>query len=120
MERVHEHKYSNSWSFAEPKVYPGFEGDRGLLLASPVNYYAVSTALRRPIFFGKETFVLQYEVKFQEGLECGGAYIKLFRAPIESTSTLFRPERLDDQTPYTVMFGPDRCGTTDKVLNHLQ
>lgn len=53
----------------------------------------------------------RYEVKMQNGLECGGAYIKLFT----KGEGEFNPEELHDKTPYTVMFGPDRCGSTNKV-----
>lgn len=116
---VSEFKYYPDWTYAEPTVFPGFSGDRGLLLPLGANYYAVSTALKEPISFGDRVFVLQYEVKLQEGLDCGGAYLKMFRAPIDGALRQFRPERVDDQTPFTIMFGPDRCGTTDKVAANL-
>jgi hypothetical protein len=54
--------------------------------------------------------VLQYELKLTNGLSCGGAYLKFLTAE-ES----FTPEGLKDNTPYTVMFGPDKCGDTNKV-----
>jgi len=41
-------------------------------------------------------------------LECGGAYIKLLSDP-------FNTEDFDGSTPYTIMFGPDKCGGTNKV-----
>jgi len=52
----------------------------------------------------------RYEVAYTEGQECGGGYLKLISAGSQ--------EKLDhftDKTPYTVMFGPDKCGTTSKV-----
>jgi calnexin len=112
----HEYKYNGAWRIGEPAAYPGLEGDAGLTLISPASHYAISTPIKPILFDGKEPFILQYEVKAQEGLECGGAYLKLFRAPLDASSSIFRPERVDDQTPYSIMFGPDRCGTTDKVL----
>ena len=53
---------------------------------------------------------MQYEVNPQEGLDCGGAYLKLFTA-----SDSFTPESLNDKTPYTIMFGPDKCGANNKI-----
>ena len=54
--------------------------------------------------------VVQYEVSLKDRLECGGAYLKLLTATNE-----FDPEKLHDQSPYTIMFGPDKCGATNKV-----
>lgn len=115
-----EVKYSREWSISEPTVYPGFVGDRGLLLESPNKYYAISTPLKSPLRFGKETVVIQYEVKFQHGPACDGAYVKLFRADAEgddsgSNSDSFHADKVSEGSPYTLMFGPDRCGSKDVV-----
>ncbi len=45
-----------------------------------------------------------------EGTTCGGAYLKLL-----SAEPGMAPEDLVDSTPYSVMFGPDRCGGPGKV-----
>jgi calnexin len=42
-------------------------------------------------------------------MDCGGSYIKLFGADN------FSPATLCNETRYIVMFGPDRCGPSDKV-----
>jgi calnexin len=42
-------------------------------------------------------------------IECGGAYIKLFSDPA------FDPVSLSNETRYTIMFGPDKCGDTKQV-----
>lgn len=53
----------------------------------------------------------QYEVKLPGGgLTCGGAYMKFL-----THGEVHDPEQLKDDTPYTVMFGPDKCGSTNKV-----
>lgn len=47
-------------------------------------------------------------------MTCGGAYIKLVREdPLDLTT-------LNDRTPYAIMFGPDKCGGTNKVHFILQ
>uniref|UniRef100_A0A915AGM8 Calnexin n=1 Tax=Parascaris univalens TaxID=6257 RepID=A0A915AGM8_PARUN len=51
-----------------------------------------------------------YEVKYEDGQECGGGYIKLLSAGAEEKLNEFT-----DKTPYTIMFGPDRCGQSVKV-----
>lgn len=53
---------------------------------------------------------------FTEGLECGGAYMKLLR-----DNKALHQEEFSNTTPYVIMFGPDKCGHTNKVhfiFNH--
>jgi len=54
---------------------------------------------------------VRYEVRLSKGLDCGGAYLKLLRA--DPAPDL---EELSNDTPYSIMFGPDKCGMdTNKV-----
>ncbi|KAI3626060.1 hypothetical protein CBS9595_001421 [Malassezia furfur] len=107
-----EFKYEGEWRVEEPLVFPGIKGDKGLVLKSKAKQHAISTKLDKPITFdGTKPFVLQYEVKMQNGLSCGGAYIKLLRAGEGDINA----EEFSDKTPYTIMFGPDRCGATNKL-----
>jgi calreticulin len=55
---------------------------------------------------GKD-LVLQYTVKHEQKIDCGGAYIKL-AAKADQAS-------FGGDTPYQVMFGPDVCGGTRKT-----
>ena len=57
-----------------------------------------------------QDFVFQYEVKMEEPLQCGGAYVKLL-----GEGAVSAPDMLDNETPYVIMFGPDKCGGTNKV-----
>lgn len=43
-------------------------------------------------------------------LVCGGAYLKLLQ-----DNKKFKPEEFSNASPYVIMFGPDKCGTTNKV-----
>lgn len=44
---------------------------------SKAAHHAISTLFAEPIDPKGKPFVVQYEVKLQKGLDCGGAYIKL-------------------------------------------
>ena len=57
------------------------------------------------------TIVLQYEVRLQNGLECGGAYLKYLRPQ----GAGWIAKEFDNESPYSIMFGPDKCGSTNKV-----
>lgn len=45
-----------------------------------------------------------------DGLECGGAYMKLLQ-----DNTKLHAEEFSNASPYVIMFGPDKCGATNKV-----
>ncbi|AOA62936.1 Calnexin [Komagataella phaffii CBS 7435] len=104
-----EFTYVGEWAIEEPVVYPGFKKDRGLVVKSEAAHHAISAQLPQVFDNTDNTLVLQYEVKLQQGLNCGGAYVKLL-----SAEGLNKNE-FSNETPYQVMFGPDKCGTTNKV-----
>lgn len=89
--------------------------DMGFELLYPHRYYGVARKLDNPIDTNGKDLVIQYETKFEAGLDCGGAYIKLPRYTESLDLSL-----LDNETPYTIMFGPDKCGEVDKVHFILQ
>lgn len=108
--------YIGEWSVEEPSVYKGMEGDKGLVVKNAAAHHAISAKFPKKIDPKGKTLVVQYEVKLQNGLECGGAYLKLLR----ENKDLHR-EEFSNATPYVIMFGPDKCGHTNKVhfiFNH--
>ena len=50
-----------------------------------------------------------------DSLECGGAYLKL----LQENKKLHR-EEFSNASPYIIMFGPDKCGSTNKVCFTLR
>jgi len=106
--------YVGSWAVEEPEVFPGIKGDMGLVLKSKAAHHAISTLFPEPIDPSNKSLVVQYEVKLQKGLDCGGAYIKLLTESDDGNG-LRAGEDYTDKTPFTIMFGPDKCGSTNKV-----
>lgn len=86
-------------------------GDKGLVLKSKAKHAAIASPLSRPFKFDKKPLIVQYEVLFQDGQECGGAYLKLLSDIPESRNL----KEFQDKTPYTIMFGPDKCGNDHKL-----
>ena len=86
-------------------------GNLGLVLKSKARHAAISTLLSKPFIFDDKPLVVQYEVIFQEGQECGGAYLKLLSVDPQHKDL----RNFHDKTPYTIMFGPDKCGNDHKV-----
>eukprot|EP00188_Purpureofilum_apyrenoidigerum_P000351 Plantae.Rhodophyta-Purpureofilum_apyrenoidigerum.ctg11484.p1 GENE.Plantae.Rhodophyta-Purpureofilum_apyrenoidigerum.ctg11484~~Plantae.Rhodophyta-Purpureofilum_apyrenoidigerum.ctg11484.p1 ORF type:complete len:554 (-),score=107.02 Plantae.Rhodophyta-Purpureofilum_apyrenoidigerum.ctg11484:316-1977(-) len=82
--------------------------DHGLIIPENARHYAASQAVDLDPSKEKE-FVVQYEVKYENGVTCSGSYLKLLMAPFDDL------EGLKDGVPYSIMFGPDKCGANDRV-----
>ena len=89
---------------------PTLECDKALIAEYGGVKYGLSTLFEKAMDNENKDVVIQYEVRYQKGLECGGAYLKVFGEGVLSS-----PEDLRDSTPYVLMFGPDYCGKTNHV-----
>nr|ACV30040.1 calreticulin [Trypanosoma carassii] len=96
------------------KFYADAEKDKGLQLTQDARFYAVSAKLPTPITNDKKEFVVSFSVKHEQGLKCGGGYIKLLPT--------LDPKDFHGDSKYWLMFGPDRCGYDNNkvhiILNH--
>lgn len=101
--------YVGKWQIEEPTIYPGFSNDKGLVLKTPAARHAISYKFPQPFNNTGKNLVLQYEVKLQDGLKCGGTYIKLLDNDFD------KDHEFNNETPYQVMFGPDKCGSDNKI-----
>uniref|UniRef100_A0A5B7C4N9 Putative Calnexin-1-like protein n=1 Tax=Davidia involucrata TaxID=16924 RepID=A0A5B7C4N9_DAVIN len=114
-----DESFEGRWIVSEKDDYKGVwkhaksEGhdDYGLLVSEAARKYAIVKELDEPVNLKDGTIVLQFEDRFQNGLECGGAYLKYLR-PQEAG---WLPKEFDNESPYSIMFGPDKCGATNKV-----
>lgn len=110
-------KYDGRWDVELPKR-PLLKNDFGMVLKSKAKHAAISSSLNRHFVFSDKPLVLQYEVNMQEGQECGGSYVKLLSSGKDTTDL----KEFRDNTPYTIMFGPDKCGSDIKlhfIFRHL-
>lgn len=103
-------KYDGVWNFESPERIV-WKNDLGLVLKSKAKHAAISSKLHKKFIFNDKPLVVQYEVTMQNIQDCGGSYIKLL-SDGKSTSDL---TQFNDKTPYTIMFGPDKCGNDIKL-----
>ncbi|KAJ1754231.1 hypothetical protein LPJ69_005496 [Coemansia sp. RSA 1752] len=108
-----EDRYDGEWAVEEVVELAGVAGDKALVVKSEARHHAISARLDKPIDPAQNGVVLQYEVKLQNTLNCGGAYAKLLTSPMTG--------EFSDSTPYTIMFGPDKCGESKlhMIYRHL-
>eukprot|EP00516_Mucochytrium_quahogii_P007291 CAMPEP_0203763188 /NCGR_PEP_ID=MMETSP0098-20131031/15837_1 /ASSEMBLY_ACC=CAM_ASM_000208 /TAXON_ID=96639 /ORGANISM=" , Strain NY0313808BC1" /LENGTH=521 /DNA_ID=CAMNT_0050657797 /DNA_START=944 /DNA_END=2509 /DNA_ORIENTATION=- len=106
------------WVQSEDSRYSGQEwewaaddGNTGIRVAKPHKFYGLSRVLDQPVKVGAgEPAVIQYEVKYTDGVTCSGSYLKLL-----AHDDSFDPKALVEASGYSIMFGPDNCGATSKV-----
>ena len=115
---------SGSWVKSAAEKYRGqavlvknasVTGDPGVQVVEENRHVCFGRAFPEPLDPSGRDLVVQYELKLEETLSCGGAYVKLPRVSPE-----FSMSGMTEGTPYTIMFGPDRCGPTNKVHFILQ
>lgn len=100
-----QEKYNGKFAAEAPE---GSE-DVALKVTEKARHYGIATALPEDTD-PAQGLVLQYDLKIADGLTCGGAYLKFLTA---EAGVKF--EEFKDDSAYTVMFGPDKCGATNKV-----
>ncbi|KAG2155719.1 Calreticulin family-domain-containing protein [Suillus clintonianus] len=93
--------YVGKWEVEEPETIL-IEGEKGLVAKSKAAHHAISAPFAAPVDFKDKPLVVQYEVKYQKGGNCGGGYIKLLEDGFQTSGKEF-----SDNTPWVVMFGPD-------------
>jgi calnexin len=101
--------YTGKWEIALPAPPKALPEEKMLFMTTPNSSYGISTKFDTPFDPTNKILIIQYEVRVQEHLECGGFYIKLFGGEN------FNPISLSNETAYVIMFGPDKCGSANKV-----
>merc|ERR1712159_795473 len=88
----------------------GVNGDasnKGLKTSQDAKFYGISAPIKEFSNKGKD-LVVQYSVKHEQGIDCGGAYLKIGPAPFDG-------KKFHGESVYNIMFGPDICGTTKRT-----
>eukprot|EP00326_Haptolina_ericina_P016354 CAMPEP_0181194828 /NCGR_PEP_ID=MMETSP1096-20121128/14551_1 /TAXON_ID=156174 ORGANISM="Chrysochromulina ericina, Strain CCMP281" /NCGR_SAMPLE_ID=MMETSP1096 /ASSEMBLY_ACC=CAM_ASM_000453 /LENGTH=362 /DNA_ID=CAMNT_0023284369 /DNA_START=27 /DNA_END=1115 /DNA_ORIENTATION=+ len=103
-------EFTGTWNHATYSEPEGLPGDKGIQVGNEARKHAVSTVFPEAYDPKDKGLVVQYELHTAKTIQCGGAYIKLLSATEELSADGFT-----NASPYTIMFGPDKCGATNKV-----
>jgi len=80
--------------------------DKGIQTGEDARFYGLSAKLSESFTNTGKEMVIQFSVKHEQDLDCGGAYIKLLGDMDQ--------KKFGGDTPYQVMFGPDICGYSNR------
>lgn len=106
-----------TWAHTAGEWYDD-EDDKGIQTSVDARFYGISAPMTSTFTSGEKELVIQYSVKHEQNLDCGGAYIKLLPGGDDFDSAKFGGD-----SPYAVMFGPDVCGSSNKrthVIFHYE
>jgi len=91
------------------------ESAYGIQTSQDARFYQISSKLAKEFSNKGKDLVVQYSVKHEQNLDCGGGYLKLLPAGLDQS-------KFEGESPYSIMFGPDICGSSTKkthvILNY--
>ena len=102
------------------KFFADASSSKGLQTSQDAKFYAIATPFEKDFDNTDKTLVVQFSVKFEQGIDCGGGYVKILPPGNDLT-------KLNGESTYNIMFGPDICGSektthvifSNKGKNHL-
>ncbi|XP_048352421.1 calreticulin-3 [Sphaerodactylus townsendi] len=89
--------------------YGDREADKGLQTSENLKFYAISSRFK-PFSNKGKTLVIQYTVKHEQKIDCGGGYVKIFPSDLNQ-------KNMSGESQYFIMFGPDICGSDTKKVH---
>lgn len=105
----HPGKEFGKFVWTAGKFYNDPEKDKGVQTSQDARFYALSTKF--PSFSNKDKpLVVQFRVKHEQNIDCGGGYVKVFDSSLEQKD-------MHGESPYLFMFGPDICGPGTKKVH---
>ncbi|KAK5645271.1 hypothetical protein RI129_006571 [Pyrocoelia pectoralis] len=118
-EKFLDDSWEKNWIYSE---HPGKEFGKFVLTAG--KFYAtekeskgLQTRKFKPLNTDGKNLVIQFSVKHEQNIDCGGGYLKVFDCKLDQKD-------MHGESPYLLMFGPDICGPGTKkvhvILNYKE
>ncbi|KAI3387675.1 hypothetical protein SNEBB_005278 [Seison nebaliae] len=82
----------------------------GLRTTQDARFYAASAKFPESFTNKDKPLVIQLSVKHEQKIDCGGGYVKVYPEDVDQN-------KLQGESPYYIMFGPDICGYSTKKVH---
>lgn len=107
--KKHEHEDAQGdFNLGTGKWFADPIEDQGLETAIDEDHRYFGISATFPSFSNEDKdLIIQFQVKWERDVECGGSYIKI-------GPTIDDQEQFGKDTPWHLMFGPDKCGPSNK------
>jgi len=103
---------SGTWDLSAGTYFHDAEGDKGLHTTQDARFYAISSKFDKPFSNKGKRLVVQFSVKHQQNIDCGGGYIKVLPGGYDAAA-------FSGDSQYNIMFGPDICGPSHKIVHFI-
>jgi calreticulin len=100
---------AGAFALTAGKFYGDAEKDKGIQTSQDAKFYALSAEFK-PFSNKDKNLVIQFTVKHEQNIDCGGGYVKLFDCALDQKD-------MNGDSPYNIMFGPDICGPGTKKVH---
>jgi calreticulin len=98
---------AGTWELSHGKYYRDAQEDLGLKTAQDARFYQISAEIPKEFSNKGKDLVVQYSVKHEQKIDCGGGYLKLIPTGLDQSN-------FNGDSSYYLMFGPDICGSSTK------
>jgi len=109
VQSTHKGAEAGKFEWTAGKFYGDAEKDKGIQTSQDAKFYALSAEFK-PVSNKDKPLVLQFTVKHEQNIDCGGGYAKLFDCSLDQKD-------MHGDSPYLIMFGPDICGPGTKKVH---
>lgn len=98
------------WRVTAGDFYGDAKADIGLQTGQDARFYHLTSKMDKVFNNKGKDLVLQFSVKHQQKIDCGGGYIKLLPSGTDQ-------ENFNGDSQYNIMFGPDICGSSTRRIH---
>jgi len=109
IQSTHKGEQAGKFVLSHGKFYGDAEKDLGIQTSQDARFYALSSKFK-PFSSKDQPLVLQFTVKHEQNIDCGGGYAKVFDCGLAQ-------DDMHGDSPYLIMFGPDICGPSNKKVH---
>merc|ERR1711963_1303627 len=109
VQSTHKGADAGKFEWTAGKFYGDSDKDKGIQTSQDAKFYALSAEFK-PFSNKDKPLVLQFTVKHEQNIDCGGSYAKLFDCSLDQKD-------MHGDSPYLIMFGPDICGPGTKKVH---
>ena len=97
VQSTHKGAEAGKFEWTAGKFYGDADKDKGIQTSQDAKFYALSTEFK-PFSNKDKPLVVQFTVKHEQNIDCGGGYAKLFDCSLDQTD-------MHGDSPYLIMFG---------------
>jgi calreticulin len=110
VESTHNGANQGKFKWSAGKFYGDADKDKGIQTSTDARFYGLSAKFEKAFSNEGKQLVLQFTVKHEQNIDCGGGYAKVFSSDVDQKD-------LHGDSPYLIMFGPDICGPGTKKVH---